>query len=60
VLDGFIDNFNYARYRSQSIDSALAQSYGRVEVIVVDDVSTDRSRIVMAGYGVFRAAMICR
>ena len=45
-----IDNFNYERYLPQSIDSALAQTYARVEVIVVDDVSTDRSRAVMAAY----------
>jgi hypothetical protein len=45
-----IDNFNYERYLPQSIDSALAQTYARVEVIVVDDVSTDRSRVIIDGY----------
>ena len=46
-----IDNFNYARFVSSAIDSALAQSYAPVEVIVVDDGSTDNSRDVIATYG---------
>ena len=46
-----IDNFNYDRFLRQSIDSALNQSYPSVEVIVVDDVSTDNSASVIASYG---------
>lgn len=45
-----IDNFNYARFLVQSIDSALAQTYSRIEVIVVDDASTDGSRDVIGQY----------
>ncbi len=46
-----VDNFNYARFVSAAIDSALAQSYAPVEVIVVDDGSTDNSRDVISSYG---------
>jgi glycosyltransferase involved in cell wall biosynthesis len=46
-----IDNFNYARFIREAIDSALAQSHTPVEVIVVDDGSTDNSREVISSYG---------
>ena len=46
-----INNYNYARFLAKSIDSALAQSYADVEVIVVDDDSADGSRELIARYG---------
>lgn len=46
-----IANFNYDRYLAQCIDSALAQTYRPIEVIVVDDGSTDDSRSVIDRYG---------
>jgi hypothetical protein len=46
-----IDNYNYARFVAAAIDSALAQSYRAIEVIVVDDGSRDGSRAVIETYG---------
>jgi glycosyltransferase involved in cell wall biosynthesis len=46
-----IPNYNHARYLGQAIESALAQTYPHVEVIVVDDGSIDDSRAVAAAYG---------
>jgi hypothetical protein len=46
-----VNNFNYARYLGDAIDSALTQTHPEVEVIVVDDGSTDDSRDVIACYG---------
>src|SRR5260221_4951064 len=45
-----INNFNYAAYVGQCIDSALAQTYRPIEVVVVDDGSTDGSRTVIERY----------
>lgn len=44
-------NYNYARFLADAIDSALAQDYEHVEVVVVDDGSTDESPEVVARYG---------
>jgi hypothetical protein len=46
-----IPNFNYARYLPDAIDSAVGQTYRDLEVIVVDDGSTDESRGVISSYG---------
>lgn len=45
-----ISSYNYARFLPSAIDSALNQTYPRVEVIVVDDGSTDESPRVINRY----------
>ncbi len=45
-----INNYNYALYLSTAIDSALNQTYAPIEVIVIDDGSTDNSGNVLEGY----------
>jgi len=46
-----INNYNYGRFVGDAIRSALSQSYWPVEVIVVDDGSTDNSKAVIADFG---------
>jgi glycosyltransferase involved in cell wall biosynthesis len=46
-----VNNYNYARFLTECIDSALHQTYAAVEVVVVDDGSTDESRDVIRNYG---------
>ncbi len=46
-----INNYNYDRFLVDAINSALEQTYPHIEVIVVDDGSTDNSRDIISGYG---------
>lgn len=46
-----INNYNYGRFLRQAIDSALNQTYPNVEVVVVDDGSTDDSPSILNSYG---------
>jgi glycosyltransferase involved in cell wall biosynthesis len=43
--------FNYARYVGTAIESVLSQTFSPVEVVVVDDGSTDDSLRVISRYG---------
>jgi glycosyltransferase involved in cell wall biosynthesis len=51
LVSVLINNHNYGRYLKAAIDSALEQTYPAVEIVVVDDGSTDNSREVIAAYG---------
>lgn len=46
-----IANYNYGHMLARAIDSVLNQTFSDVEVIVVDDGSTDNSKDVIARYG---------
>jgi glycosyltransferase involved in cell wall biosynthesis len=50
VVSIIINNYNYERFLQDAIESALAQTYARTEVIVVDDGSTDGSREILKHY----------
>lgn len=51
TLSVIIANHNYATFLKQAIDSALAIDWPSVEVIVVDDGSTDDSHAIIKSYG---------
>jgi glycosyltransferase involved in cell wall biosynthesis len=46
-----INNYNYEKYLEEAIISALNQTYDTIEVVVVDDGSTDGSRQVIEKFG---------
>ena len=45
-----IPNFNNESYLAECLESVIAQSYKRIEIIVVDDGSTDRSIDILEKY----------
>src|SRR3954453_639125 len=51
VASIIVTNHNYGRWLREAIDGALNQTYGDIEVVVVDDGSTDDSRNIIASYG---------
>jgi hypothetical protein len=51
LISIIVNNFNYAAFLRQSVESALVQTHPRTEVIVVDDGSTDNSREIIRSFG---------
>ena len=45
-----VPTYNYGRYVSQAIDSVLTQTLRDVEIIVIDDCSTDNTSAVLSAY----------
>jgi glycosyltransferase involved in cell wall biosynthesis len=43
-----INNFNYENYILQCVDSALNQTYKNIEILVIDDGSTDKSSRILS------------
>src|SRR6266481_6272936 len=45
-----ISNYNYGTYLGDAIESALQQTYDKLEVVICDDGSTDGSRQILERY----------
>src|SRR6266576_4879344 len=45
-----ISNYNYGAYLGDAIESALQQTYGKLEIVIYDDGSTDGSRQILERY----------
>lgn len=49
-VSAIVPNYNHGRFLAQRLDSILAQTYTNIEILVLDDCSTDNSREVIDGY----------
>jgi glycosyltransferase involved in cell wall biosynthesis len=50
LISIIIPTYNHARFVTQAVDSALTQTLPAIEVVVVDDGSTDETQGVLAKY----------
>lgn len=50
LISVIIPNYNYARFLSQRIESILNQTYPNIELIILDDNSTDDSKAIIEQY----------
>ncbi len=46
----YITNYNYGSYIKEAIESVLNQSFKDIELIIIDDGSTDNSRMIIESY----------
>ena len=44
IISVVITNYNYGKFLNKSIRSVIAQTYKNIEIILIDDCSTDNSK----------------
>lgn len=50
MVSVIVPNFNHEKYLNQRIDSVLSQTYSDIEIIILDDFSTDNSNRIIESY----------
>jgi glycosyltransferase involved in cell wall biosynthesis len=50
LVSVIVPNFNHANYLRQRLDSIYSQTYPNIEVILLDDCSTDGSALILTEY----------
>lgn len=51
LVSVLVPTFNGARYLAEALDSILGQTYSNVELLLLDDASTDETPAIAARYG---------
>jgi glycosyltransferase involved in cell wall biosynthesis len=57
IISVYITNKNYAKYLDNAINSVLKQTFKKIELIIIDDLSTDSSKKIIKKY---EARKLCR
>lgn len=47
----YITNYNYGHFITQAIESVINQSYENIQILIIDDGSTDNSKEIIEAYG---------
>lgn len=50
LVSVIITNFNYSKFLNECLDSVLNQTYTNLEIIIIDDYSSDNSRQIINEY----------
>jgi len=56
----YILNYNYGRFISKAIESCVSQTFKDIEIIIIDDGSTDDSKKIINLYTQKYPSLICR
>lgn len=58
IITVYITNYNYGTYIKKAINSVLNQSYENIDLIIIDDASTDSSKKIIKKYEKYNFARI--
>jgi len=50
LISVIVPNYNHSKFLRQRLDSVLTQSYQKIEIIILDDCSTDDSKKIIEDY----------
>ena len=50
IITVYITNYNYGTYIKKAINSVLEQSYKNIDLIIIDDASSDSSKKIIKKY----------
>ena len=56
----YILNYNYGRFISKAIESCVSQSFKQIEIIIIDDGSTDDSKKIINLHTQKYPSLICK
>lgn len=56
----YILNYNYGKYIANAINSCVKQSFKDIEIIIIDDGSTDNSKKIIQSFAVKYPYIVCR